>query len=156
MALLHQTVTSLRNIKMFFMRGKPCVHRLTIRLYVMPTPQPHSTPYPSETPPTAGQNPAIINPAASKAAALRNSFFVDQYLARKPLTREPPQYAVMDSVKMPEVSSRVQPCRFSKAAENTDHAYSTATDIKKILQRARIPHRFLSISPPGQDRPPCA
>ena len=25
MALLHQTVTSLRNIKMFFMRGKPCV-----------------------------------------------------------------------------------------------------------------------------------
>lgn len=24
MALLHQTVTSLRNIKMFFMRGKPC------------------------------------------------------------------------------------------------------------------------------------
>jgi hypothetical protein len=23
MALLHQTVTSLRNIKMFFMRGKP-------------------------------------------------------------------------------------------------------------------------------------
>ena len=25
MALLHQTVTSLRNIKMFFMRGKPCI-----------------------------------------------------------------------------------------------------------------------------------
>lgn len=26
MALLHQTVTSLRNIKMFFMRGKPWLH----------------------------------------------------------------------------------------------------------------------------------
>ena len=34
MALLHQTVTSLRNIKMFFMRGKPWVWGFPAKIFL--------------------------------------------------------------------------------------------------------------------------